>query len=190
MSHIDRMARLFILLSLSLISTGTLDAFAQPTEGSAPVAESESSEASAGSDLAVLPLTEDDINLLRAQRGFIERYMTVEETKAYDSADGKLQLISRLLEKAEFLPEDTWELQCLGVILGDALAMHPRLEWVAFEDEYGRDAALHVADTTIVMFPITMISKRIERGEQVDALLLYDGILAELDRVLKSGEYQ
>jgi hypothetical protein len=34
-------------------------------------------------------------------------------------------------------------------------------------DEYGRDPALRCPGTTVIVFPLTMISKRIEAGESV-----------------------
>lgn len=36
------------------------------------------------------------------------------------------------------------------------------------EDEYGRDPALLVSAAPVLLFPLTMISKRIEKGETVD----------------------
>ena len=48
------------------------------------------------------------------------------------------------------------------------------LAWIAVEDEYGRDPALRDGETSIILFPMTTISKRIERGEIVDVLKLLD----------------
>ena len=42
------------------------------------------------------------------------------------------------------------------------------------EDEHGRDLALRDRDTSIILFPMTMISKRIERGETVSVVQLLD----------------
>jgi hypothetical protein len=51
------------------------------------------------------------------------------------------------------------KLQCLGVALGDALAEELQMEWVTVEDEYGKDPALRFPGTTVIAFPLTMISK-------------------------------
>ena len=40
------------------------------------------------------------------------------------------------------------------------------------EDEYGRDPALLISDDPVLVFPITMISKRVEDGETVDVTAL------------------
>jgi hypothetical protein len=42
------------------------------------------------------------------------------------------------------------------------------LDWTMVSDEYGRDPALRYKKTDTVFFPLTMISKRVERDEPVD----------------------
>lgn len=50
------------------------------------------------------------------------------------------------------------------------------LDWWLVEDEYGRNICLRYRETTLRVNRITMISKRIERGEDVDVQHLYDRI--------------
>lgn len=56
----------------------------------------------------------------------------------------------------------TCELQCLGIVLGDAFVQELKMEWVMVEDDGGRDPAVQPAGTTIILYPLTMISKRVE----------------------------
>jgi hypothetical protein len=51
------------------------------------------------------------------------------------------------------------------------------------EDEYGRDPALRYKDTTLLVFPQTMISKRIEDGEGVDVRELFDGLRERVEEI-------
>jgi Domain of unknown function (DUF3806) len=74
-------------------------------------------------------------------------------------------------------PTETYKLQCLGITLGDALVQELGMEWVMVEDDYGRDPAIRLPGTTVVLFPLTMISKRVERGETVDIMELFRGVL-------------
>jgi hypothetical protein len=60
------------------------------------------------------------------------------------------------------------------VTFGDALAQELGLRWIMVEDEYGRDPALKLDGTCVLVFPLTSISKRVERGEQVDAYQLFE----------------
>lgn len=66
---------------------------------------------------------------------------------------------------------DTWGLQALGVVFGDALqAANAPLAWCEVTDEFGTDPTLRVGSTSYQVNALTMISKRIERGETVDVL--------------------
>lgn len=72
----------------------------------------------------------------------------------------------------------------MGVVLGDAFVLDMGFHWVVVEDEYGRDFALSYKDTSVIVFPITMISKRVERGETVDVFDLYNGIANRFEEIL------
>lgn len=107
--------------------------------------------------------------------------------KKFESAAGKLGTIRAVLAANVFRSDQTYELQCLGVVLGDALVMETELQWTAVEDEYGRNPVVCVPGTTILAFPLTMISKRVERGEDVDVFELFEMTLAETERMNEEG---
>lgn len=44
------------------------------------------------------------------------------------------------------------------------------------EDEYGRDPAIRYKRSSLLAFPRTMLSKRVEDGESVNVVELYDGL--------------
>jgi hypothetical protein len=46
--------------------------------------------------------------------------------------------------------------------------------WITVEDEYGQDPAIQFGETSIIAFPLTMVSKRVERGEALDVRDLYE----------------
>jgi len=54
------------------------------------------------------------------------------------------------------------------------------LDWVTVDDEYGCDPALNWPATSIYSFPLTMIAKRLERGEAIDVRELFTSTCAEL----------
>jgi hypothetical protein len=72
----------------------------------------------------------------------------------------------------------------LGITLGDALSQKLALEWVQVEDDYGIDPALRHKETSILLFPLTMISKRIEKDEQVDIKELFEGICNKVSEMV------
>jgi hypothetical protein len=101
-----------------------------------------------------------------------------------------LKALQAILDSGVLNAEDTYALQCLGVVLGDVLAGRLGLTWRAVVDAYGRDPCLVLEGTSIILFPLTMISKRVERGEAVDiretvqkVVLTLDDIRTEATRV-------
>jgi NAD-dependent SIR2 family protein deacetylase len=70
-----------------------------------------------------------------------------------------------------------------GVTFGDALAQRFAVSWVAVQDDQGRDPALVLEGTSILVFPLTSISKRVERGEQVDVYELFESACRTIERL-------
>lgn len=80
--------------------------------------------------------------------------------------DRDIDLIQRLLDRGLVGPDQTAELQALGMILGDLLAEQLDMHWVVYEDKLGRSRALRYRDTDNYLFPMTMVSRRHEAGNQ------------------------
>ena len=85
---------------------------------------------------------------------------------------------------------ETNKLQCLGITLGDALAQDLGMEWVMVEDENGRDPAIRFPGTTVIVFPLTMISKRIEDGEPVNVADLFSRVSARIRELTGKPDYR
>ncbi len=136
----------------------------------------------------ITALTEADQKRLRDQRAVVERHLGNEDSKQkYKTAAGKLGTIRAILQGGVFKPEQTYELQCLGIVLGDAYVQELGMEWIMVEDEYGRDPAVRMPGTSVIVYPLTMISKRVERGEQVDVFELFNGVAAHVDELKRQG---
>jgi hypothetical protein len=61
------------------------------------------------------------------------------------------------------------------------------MEWVIVEDSVGRDPALRAPGTSIIVYPLTMIAKRVERGESVDVFALFDDVSQDIERLRREG---
>jgi hypothetical protein len=134
------------------------------------------------------PLNEQDTRRIAAQRKWVLEHYEPHARHLYESLVGKLELLGTILDSKWVAPDETAKWQCLGVTLGDALAQELGMRWVAVEDEFGRDPALELPGTTVVIFPLTMISKRIERGDEVDTRELFDGICAKVREVARLAD--
>ena len=136
----------------------------------------------------ITSLTESDQNRLRDQRAVIEKCLPDDSSRQnYKKAAGKLGIIRAILDRNLYKPTRTYELQCLGIILGDAFVQELKMEWVMVEDEHSRDPAVRLPKTSIILFPLTMISKRVERGEEVDVFDLFNGVAAKVEQMQRQG---
>lgn len=120
-------------------------------------------------------LTHEDWETLKEQRGLVLRQLH----RCYENVDlfrdeRDLAVLQRLIDDAHFLPEQTYELQCLGIVFGDVFESRPEFEWKMVSDEYGRDPTLRYKQTSAQLNVLTMISKRIEDGASVDVARLYE----------------
>ncbi|NNG02924.1 MAG: DUF3806 domain-containing protein [Inquilinus sp.] len=82
-----------------------------------------------------------------------------------------------------FKRAQTYELQSMGIVLGDALAEALDLKWAIVEDHHGRDPALLLPGTTVLLFPLTMISKRLEDNQMVDIVALFTAVLDQFEAI-------
>lgn len=173
--------------STSNTAPGNRDIDSTPLPAQAPAAHG--SGAKAQDMQKIQPLGPGDQQRLREQRAVVEKYLANEESKQkYKTAAGKLGTIRGLLAAKAFDKSQTYELQCLGIVLGDAFVQELGMEWVMVSDEHGRDPAVRRPGTSILLFPLTMISKRVERGEDVDVFDLFNGLAAEVESLSASPE--
>tara|TARA_R110000823_G_scaffold91174_11_gene201206 strand:+ start:524 stop:949 length:426 start_codon:yes stop_codon:yes gene_type:complete len=116
----------------------------------------------------------EDRSRIEAMRKWVSDHY--EDSTAYATVSGKLKLIQTILDNGWVSPEETLKLQSLGVAFGDALEQEvAELNWVVVNDEYGRDPALRWGSTSVIAFPQTAISKRIEDGEYIDVFEMFGG---------------
>jgi Domain of unknown function (DUF3806) len=133
------------------------------------------------------PTTFDQERLTK-QRAVIEKFLADDASRAkYATAAGKLGTLRELLQRKQFAPSQTYELQCMGIVLGDAFVQKLGMEWVTVTDEHGSDPAVRLPGTSLIIYPLTMISKRVERGEAVDIFDLFNGIADQIDELKKKG---
>jgi len=117
-------------------------------------------------------LTPEDSERLHQQRAVVAAQIKQRYGSSLTRTKKDLPLLQRLIDEKAFQKSQTYELQSLGVAFGDVLARELSLHWVMVTDEYGSDPTLRFKNTTINMNALTMISKRVERGEDVDVARL------------------
>jgi len=137
----------------------------------------------------LLALSDNEAARLAEQRSLIESYLADDESRRkYQTSAGKLGLIQTLIDNKVFTAIQTYELQSMGVVLGDVFADELGMEWIVVEDSFGETPALQYPNTTILLYPLTMISKRIEAEEEVDVFDMFNTLAAEIGDILQELE--
>ena len=129
-----------------------------------------------------IPNTEDQA-YVEVKRQWVKDHYEPDAQHKYDTIEGKLTLLDAIIQNKWIEPEETVKLQNLGIPLGDALAQQLNFKWMTVEDDCGRDPCLVLEGTSIVLFPLTMISKRIEQGEDVDVYSMFNGICEKVEEI-------
>jgi len=135
-------------------------------------------------------LSDVDHRRLREQRNLVDelarRHVGTPLSAGHSLDD--LRVLQELLDQEVLDPEQTFELQALGVALGDVLAEQYGLEWVVVNDDVGRSRALRYGEGEDILFPVTMISKRVEADVNFRVLELYEKSARSLDEfALRAG---
>ena len=128
-------------------------------------------------------LTREDIVHLERQRTFVHRLaQRLDISWQFGGTKADLPVLQAIIDSKALSASQKWELQSLGIALGDIFANETGLRWVIVEDEYGRDPALRYKETSNLVFPLTMVSKRIEDGKAVDIQAIFDGVSDHIDQ--------
>ena len=115
-----------------------------------------------------------DRQFMQQQRDLLEGLTSRNFGRSF-SGDRKrdLELLQRLLDQRLVRPDQTRELQAMGVVMGDLLAADLDMHWVIYEDQIGRSRALRLDNSDNYLFPITMISRRQEAGNRKPVSEIY-----------------
>ena len=135
----------------------------------------------------ISPLSTEELKDLSAKRRWVIEHYEKDSEHLYDTVGGKLTLIQTIIANGWIAPDETLKLQCLGVSFGDALAQELGLTLQSVTDEYGTDPMLVDLGTSIKLFPVTSISKRIEQGQDVDVQNLFNAACSSVSKLRAEG---
>lgn len=132
--------------------------------------------------------TDDDITSIA--RALIHADNVCKETlgAALDGTRADLARIQQVVESGFVAREATYTLQALGMAFGKVFVNeNTGYDWWMVQDEYGRDPAIRYQQTTLLAFPRTMLSKRVEDGDPIDVSDLYDHLKERLSTLINDG---
>jgi len=119
-------------------------------------------------------LSNTDLQYMAQQRATLDDLAARNFGRPFNGdRDNDLALLQALLDKRLVRPDQTRELQAMGVIMGDLLAADLGLHWVIYEDRMGRSRALRYKQSDEYLFPMTMISRRQESDNHTPVTAIY-----------------
>jgi hypothetical protein len=145
----------------------------------------QSMEKRASEDFTILaPLTSDFAMIARRVASILG--IQEAEIEAYHARQESLAFIQQVIDNEKYAPDEEYEWQSLGLAWGDYLRHHyPDYHWAVVRDEYGRELCLQYRDLHLNIFPMSMLLKRVEEGEAVDARELIRATLATIEEVAR-----
>jgi hypothetical protein len=133
-------------------------------------------------------LSPEDQARLQRGRVLIQRYLADDDSRAkYLTAPGKLGTLRAIMKIEPLHPAKRDLLEAMGVVLGDTFVQDMGFRWVAIENESGRHVAIRYRRTNIFLYPLTIISDHVRRGERFDALDLYNDLAADVEEATAAG---
>ncbi len=105
---------------------------------------------------------------LAAKRRYVREVARIHCGQVLNGTRADLNALQKILDEGLIAPDETAELQALGVVFGDVLAPDLDAEWKQVQDEYGDNPVLKVRGKRIAIGALTVISKRVEEGQDVD----------------------
>ena len=98
--------------------------------------------------------------------------------------ESDLHLIQSCLDSLVNSTENIYEFQALGLWFGKVfLENNAGYDWWMVEDEHGRDPTIRWQNTTLLIFPQTMLSKRIEDGVNINIVELYHALCSQVKQI-------
>jgi hypothetical protein len=139
----------------------------------------------------IAELSSLDKQYMTQQRELIADLAALELGRRFNgNPDNDLQILQLLLDRRLVLPDQTRELQAMGIILGDLLAADLGMDWVVYEDPQGRSRALRYQQSDEYLFPVTMISRRREVGNQTPVAVIYQKARDIIEPLLPAQPFQ
>lgn len=102
-----------------------------------------------------------------------------------------LDTLQRIINDELVKIDDSEKQQALGIVLGNVmLADFPNtFEWKIYQDDLGRSRALCVKRTSDCLFPVTMLSRRMEVGLKPDVKKVYNDAIMLMEKHLPKLPY-
>ena len=91
-----------------------------------------------------------------------------------------LAQLQRLIDDRAITKENVLEAQCIGVVLGNVFAHNTNMRWQRVANQYGDMISLHDEGIQFTLYPLTMVSERLDDGRAIDLIALNEDLVQSL----------
>ena len=137
-----------------------------------------------------LPLEPEDEAVLEGDRDFLPAVLEARfpHLRLVGTSDD-LAILQEVAQGGPYSDDPMGEVIAMGTALRDVIARSSGMSWIRYSDEEGVDFALRYEKTSIVVFPRSMILKRIERDEPLDILHIHNEVCRHVRELMASGDF-
>jgi len=129
----------------------------------------------------ISPLLRLDKQVLEKRVNTIDKLARLKLGNQFHGNLSDIKLLQRIVDGKLIAQDDSLMMQSAGVVLGNIMAEELGLGWIIYEDSLGRSRALCVNNTSNCLFPVTMLSRRLEVNAPVNVQKIYDDAIAIID---------
>lgn len=105
-----------------------------------------------------------DVRHLQSQKDSIEELVRSKFGARIRGNKSDLHSLQRIIDRGLIDKDDRLKLQAMGAVLGDVFVNENKMEWKVIEDSFGRSRAVCIKDSEHCLYPITMLSRRMQVG--------------------------
>jgi hypothetical protein len=120
------------------------------------------------------------LELLQARYGRVQLRQT----------ESDLDLLQRLSDDGVIGLSKDAELESIGIVFGQVLAAGTPLQWITIERRGERKLALRYPNTTVIVFPGSMLAKRANRTERPEFWSLYREVVDLVEQLKNDPEFK
>jgi hypothetical protein len=101
-----------------------------------------------------------------------------------------LNLLQRLSDDGALRSGQDADLESVGIVFGQVLSSTMRLQWITVEWQGERTLALQYPNTTVILYPGSMVTKRVNRGERLEFTTLFRALVKQVEKMKDDPEYK
>jgi hypothetical protein len=123
---------------------------------------------------------QDETWLVRAEAHILEVMRAKYGFEKFARSESDLGHLQRLFDDRVITAKDLLGAQCIGVVLGNLFVETTSMRWMRVANEFGDMISLHSEAIHFTLYPLSMISKRLEDGRKIDLVALYEDLATSL----------